>query len=136
MPFALIFIGLVVVIAGFQNTYKELGTQLAEDFTGEKSFGIYILSILGIGAIGYFASTADSGLRTFSRAFMFLVILAMVINNHEKGNFFRNLASEIGEGMTQQVGYIGAPLKAASGDGKGGSDIDAGDVAKVVGSFL
>lgn len=80
MPFALTLIGLLLVITGFQNTHKELGSQIASDFTGNNNF-IYWIAALGVvGALGYVKA-----LEPFSRAFLVLILLSIFLSN--KGFF-------------------------------------------------
>lgn len=116
MPFALSFIGLILVITGFQNTYKEFGSQLQKDFSGQDSFIWWMVSIGVIGSLGYVKD-----LETFSRAFMVLMILVMIIANDKNGNnFFSKLTSGLQSGSTTAVNPIGASLPGGSGGSTGG----------------
>lgn len=80
MPFALVIIGLVMIVTGAKGTQNELSEQLVKDFTGEGNFLYWIVSIGAIGSLGYIKS-----IEPLSRAFMALIIIAMVIRN---GGFF------------------------------------------------
>lgn len=127
MPFVLILVGLLIVIAGFQNTYKELGTQLASDFTGQNNFTWYLVSIFVVGAIGY-AGGKNSSLQNFSRAFMALIIVAMVLANSKAGNnFFDALTKQIQAGTNLTPDTIGAPLTGEGGRGGDGGGFGLGD---------
>jgi len=76
MPFALTIIGLLMIVSGSRDTYAAFGKELVEDFTGPGNFTYWIVALGAIGALGYVPQ-----LRTFSRAFMALIIVAMVLRN-------------------------------------------------------
>lgn len=88
MPFALVTIGLLMIITGAKGTYKEFGEQLTSDFTGEGNFLYWLAAIGGIGALGYI-----DALKPISRSFMTLIILIMVIRNE---GLFDKLREAIG----------------------------------------
>jgi len=90
MPFALVTIGLIMIVTGARDTYKQFGTQITEDFTGSGGFLYWIAAIGAVGALGYVPS-----LRTFSRVFMGLIIVAMVLRN---GGFFDKLQQALQQG--------------------------------------
>lgn len=91
MPFAFVIIGLLLIITSLQNTYNAMGSQLAKDFTGANSFSVWALGIVLVGAIGY-SETA----RPFSRAFLVLIILAMLLS--KKASIFTTLTNAIKQG--------------------------------------
>lgn len=76
MQFALVTIGLLMIVTGARDTYAAFGQQLVSDFTGEGNFTYWIAAIGALGALGAYAP-----LRGFSRAFIALVIVAMVLRN-------------------------------------------------------
>ena len=80
MPVALIFLGVLFVVVGFQDTHKELFSQLGKDFTGQNSFLVWIAAIGILGAIGYVPK-----LEKFSRMLLLLIFAAMFFAN--KGIF-------------------------------------------------
>lgn len=90
MPFALVIIGLVMIVTGAKDTYKEFGQALVSDFTGEGNFTWWIASVGAIGALGYIKP-----LETFSRTFMALIILSMLISNR---GFFAQLNNALASG--------------------------------------
>lgn len=117
MPFALTLIGLILVITGFQNTYKQFGTQLQNDFSGDNNFIYWVASIGIVGGIGYIKS-----FETFSRAFMALILLALILNLYKKNpNFFSDLETQLKTGSTSAVNPVGAPLPTSGSGGGGGS---------------
>ncbi len=90
MPFALVFAGLIMVITGVKNTQGALGEQLVKDFTGTGNFLYWFVAIGSVGALG-----AIPGFKPFSRMFMTLIIVAMVIKN---GGIFDNLTKALRDG--------------------------------------
>lgn len=80
MPFTFLFIGAVLVVSGVRGTSGDLWNLLKNDIEGKPSFLPWIASILAIGSLGYIESV-----RTFSRAFLVLVIVVLFLKN--KGFF-------------------------------------------------
>lgn len=117
MPFALVFIGLVLVITGARGTMRELGEELRADFTGPGNFTWWIASVGVVGALGYVPE-----LRNFSRWFMTLIIIAMIIRNQ---GFFDKLIQALQSGPeTPKTANSNARIKAAAdAQSGGGSDI-------------
>lgn len=145
MPFALTFTGLMLIITGFQDTYKQFGTLVRGDFTGSggNNFIWWMLSVAVIGGLGYIKS-----LETFSRAFMGLILLVLVIAMYKQNpGVFASISSGVAAGSTAPVNPIGAPLPGGSGasgsaaaGGGGGFDLsnigqDA-SIAASVAAFL
>lgn len=80
MPFALMTIGLLLVIAAYNNSGSALASQLKSDFTGSGNFLYWIAAIFIVGLIGYAAP-----MRGVSRAALALVIVVLFLQN--KGFF-------------------------------------------------
>lgn len=93
MPFALIIVGLVLLISSLQGNQDTLFSLLKGDFIGQNNFIYWALSILVIGALGYVPN-----LRPLSRAFMVLVIVALFLKNGT--GFFAQFQSAIGSTAT------------------------------------
>lgn len=124
MPFALVFIGLLLIVVGFQNTYQEFGKTVSGDFTGPGNFIYWIIALGVIGALGY-----AKPLQGFSRVFMGLIILSMMLAN--KG-FFAQFQNAVASGSKSPDTQIGAPLPAGGGAGasSGSSSSDTTDIIK------
>lgn len=69
-----------MILTGVKNTYAQFGSTVAGDFTGKGNFTYWLASLGAVGALGYI-----DALREFSRYFMALIIIAMVLAN--KGLF-------------------------------------------------
>lgn len=96
MPFALIVIGLMLVVTGVRGTQSQLFTLVEGDFTGQDNFIYWALSILIIGAIGYIPQ-----FKGLSRAFMGLVVVVLFLFTNKNasasggGGFFQEFQSAI-----------------------------------------
>lgn len=136
MPFALVTVGLLLIVTGFQNTYAAFGKQVENDFTGPGNFIYWLIAIGVVGAVGY-----SKTFETPSRAFIALIIIAMFVKNDS--GVFAKLTAQISSGTTGEANTIGAPLTGATGSGSSGgggnpfSNI-AGDVsiAETAASFF
>lgn len=113
MPFALSSIGILLIIVGFQNTYKAFFTQVGSDFTGQGNFVYWVIAIGLAGSVGYIEK-----LRKVSDAFLFLIIVVMFLTN---GGFFDKFKQAIGQGSTTPQDPVGAPLPASGGGNAGSS---------------
>lgn len=80
MGFVLVAGGLLMIVTGAKGTYSQFGSQVASDFTGPGNFTYWIVSLGAVGSLGYIEA-----LRAFSRMFMALILIAMVLSN--KGFF-------------------------------------------------
>lgn len=74
MPFALVTIGLLMIVTGARDTYADFGAKVVSEFQGPNNFTYWIAGIGGVGALGYYEP-----LRAFSRLFMTLIILTIFV---------------------------------------------------------
>lgn len=119
MPFALGIIGLLLIISGARGTYGQLKELLVDDFTGEGNFFYWIVALGVVGSIGYI-----QGLERFSRTFMALIILAMILSNRGFFNRFMEALQSLKSAGT--VPESGGTRATAAG---GASAVDNGRVA-------
>lgn len=117
MPFALVIIGLVMIVSGARDTYAALGKELVEDFTGPGNFTYWLVALGFLGALGSIPQ-----FKNFSRAFMALALVAMVINNR---GVFAKLTEALKTGpvkpgdeakLVGQKTTAGQPAPAGAGD--------------------
>jgi len=82
MPFALVVIGLLMIITGARDTHRCLAAELQSDFTGppEQNFVWWLAAFGGIGAASYIP-----GLQRVALTFMALVIIVMVLAQQKNG---------------------------------------------------
>jgi hypothetical protein len=91
MPFIILLIGIVLVVAGLQGTLPQLGTLLKGEFKGKYNFGTWLFAFFVIGSFGYIPK-----LKPLSDAFLFLVILVIVlVNDKNDQGFFKNISNVI-----------------------------------------
>jgi len=104
MPFALIFVGIVMTVAGVRGTEQQLFKLLKGDFTGQNSYLYWVLAIMVVGALGYIPS-----LRPVSRAFLALIIVVLFL--HSGSGFFTKFQSAIASvsSNTSSVTNIASP---------------------------
>jgi hypothetical protein len=74
MPYALLFIGAVMLVAGIRNSQGDLWTLIQGDFVG--GFLAWVAAIAIIGGLGYIPK-----LRPLSIAFMTLLLLVLVLSH-------------------------------------------------------
>lgn len=131
MPFALTTIGMLFIIVGFQDTYKEFFTEVEGDFTGNDSFIYWLLSFGIVGSLGYIPE-----LKTFSRASMALILLVMFLAN--KGGVFTQFTSAVQSGSSTPVDTPGDALPSSGSGGASSSTSGSGSsiVNDVIGGAL
>jgi hypothetical protein len=79
MPFALIFIGMVLVVTGLRDTYKQMATMIAGDFTGQRGGAGFIMFFAAIAMVGALGAVRE--LRSISHAFLALIIVSLLLHN-------------------------------------------------------
>jgi hypothetical protein len=87
MPFALLIVGILFLVAAVRGTHKELFALLGETFGGKPGFLKWALALVLIGAIGYVKS-----LKPVSNAMLTLVFLALILANR---GFFKEFTRQI-----------------------------------------
>lgn len=76
MPFALAFLGILLIVSAARGTIQPLGQQLVLDFSGQGNFFYWIFAIIILGAIGYIRP-----LRPVSLAMLGLLLVVMFLAN-------------------------------------------------------
>lgn len=89
MPYALILIGAILLIAGIRNQHVQLWHLVENDFT-EGNFLSWVAAIAVIGGLGYIPK-----LKPLSIAFMTLLLIVLVISN---GGVFAKLQQFVQSG--------------------------------------
>jgi hypothetical protein len=94
MPFVLLIIGVVLLVAAVRNTQGNLYTLVQGDFTGQNNFVFWLLAMFIVGGIGYFPK-----LKSASTAMLGLVIIVLFIKRGNPsgvgGGFFSQFTSAI-----------------------------------------
>jgi hypothetical protein len=92
MAIVLIIVAVLLIIVGVRGTGAQLLTLMKGDFTGKNNFGLWILALLIVGAVGYVPS-----LKRLSDMFIVLVIVGIIFANDKgtSGGFFTKFQSAI-----------------------------------------
>lgn len=103
MPFALVIIGLALLVSGVRNTQGDLFELVKGDFSGSGNFVFWTVSILIIGSVGYIPR-----LKPVANSFLILVIVVLFISNR---GFFAKFNEQIGtsSGNTGEAGIPTLP---------------------------
>jgi hypothetical protein len=88
MAVAFLLIGVVLLITAARNTYAQLFTLLAGDFTGQNNFIFWMVSIILIGSIGYIPKA-----KPISTGLLGLVIVVLVLTKGK--GFFGQLVQQV-----------------------------------------
>ncbi|MDR3562358.1 MAG: hypothetical protein P4N59_13135 [Negativicutes bacterium] len=128
MPFALILIGLVLIVSGVEGTELDLGKQLKTDFTGSGSYLYWAVAIVAIGVIGYV-----NELKKFSDVFMALLLVSLVFHN---GGVFSNANKELASANNSPVSLPETDTQTSSGTGSSGSSNSSGSGKSTASSVL
>ena len=80
MPFVLLFIGIIITLTAINNTWRQLGAQLKQDFTGPNNFFYWIVAVGVVGSLGYVPQ-----LEKFSRVFIGLLLLVIILSSTKSG---------------------------------------------------
>lgn len=105
MPFALLFLGILVIVVAIKKTHRDLFALLKDDFTGPNNFFYWLLAIAVLVIVGY-----NKTIRPLSDAFITLLIVVLILAN--KG-LFAKFRSELAAGtsgkntVTARAGNIG-----------------------------
>lgn len=110
MPFALIFVGLLLTVAAVRNTQDTLFTLVKGDFTGQANFGYWAAVILIVGTLGYIKP-----LRGLSTAFLVLLLVVIVLSKGNPGTAGGGLFTKFSSALGTTTAAPAASTTAASG---------------------
>lgn len=88
MPFVLIFLGLLLTVAGIRNKQGDLYTLIGGDFTGTNNYAYWALSVVAVGSLGYIDQ-----LKQFATALLGLLLVVLVLKKNT--GFFSKFTSAI-----------------------------------------
>lgn len=96
MAFALLFLGIMMIVSAIRNTHCALVTLMANDFSGQGNFMYWVVALILIGAVGYVEK-----LKPLSDGLLVLVLLALVLSRgnpkfNSGGGFFKQFTSALG----------------------------------------
>lgn len=114
MEFALILIGMILVMSGYWNTLGQLGAAIKGDFTGPNNFLYWLAALVIIGSIGYIN---DPNVQRVSRVFMGLLILVILMVASKRGlvQQFSSTLGQVTGGPNVASGASSPPIAAQTG---------------------
>jgi hypothetical protein len=121
MSFALLIIGITLIVAAVRGTHKTLIALLKADFSGPGNFVYWLIALIIIGAVGYVEK-----LRPLSDGLLVLVLLVLVLARANpgapRGGFFQQFLQAVQATNTPNVGAAGSGV----GVQLGGTGINIG----------
>lgn len=90
MPVFILFIGVLLIVAGINNKIPVLVDLIKEDFRPTENvpgFHVWIVAIVVVGAFGYIRE-----FKPVSNAFLVLVMIGLILSN---GGFFKKFTAAI-----------------------------------------
>ena len=81
MPYALVILGVLLLVTAVRGTQGDLWSLLKSEFSGTNSFVVWASAFLILGMIGYIKTV-----RPATDALMMLVLFALIVKN--RGGFF------------------------------------------------
>jgi hypothetical protein len=94
MPFALLFIGILLIVVSIRNTEQAFLALLVGDFSGTGNFFYWVLAIIVVGVVGYIPRA-----KPVSDALLVLILLALVLTASKSG-VFTQLTAALGSTKT------------------------------------
>lgn len=95
MPFALLFFGIIFLVAAYKGNHKELFDLLKDDFSGQDNFFLWVMAIIFLIALGNVKQ-----LKPITDAFLVLVVLAIVLSNSKRGDIFSSFIKQVKSGTS------------------------------------
>jgi len=125
MPFALVIIGLIMIVTGARNTHVAFAKQVQSDFTGQNNFLTWVVALGAVGSLGY----VDK-LRQLSHYFMALIIIGMLLSNR---GFFAQFSKALATGPVAPA--AGADATPAASEPITSANVDSKIAAATSGAF-
>lgn len=93
MPFALLFIGGVLMLASVRGDPQKIGELFARDLTGKQGFATFAAAFVIVGALGFWQPA-----QNVSRLFLALMVVALIFAAQRRGgNLINRLSSQWAE---------------------------------------
>lgn len=94
MSFALLIIGITLIVAAVQNTHMDLTHLVAGDFSGPNNFLYWVVALVVLGGIGFIPK-----LKGVSTSLIVLVMLVLILYRGKpgtaEGGFFQKFVDAI-----------------------------------------
>lgn len=100
MPFVLLLIGGVLMLASVRGDPNKIGTLFARDLSGAQGFATFAAAFMLVGFAGYIGAFRD-----VSRMFLALMVVALVLAYQRRGgNLFGKLKTQWAEITAPPIG--------------------------------
>lgn len=105
MPFALLFIGILLVVVAVRNMQAPFLALLGGDFSGQGNFFYWIVALILVGVIGYLPKA-----KPVSDGLLVLILLALVLATGKpgaaRGGLFKELTTALSSANNPSSGAI------------------------------
>lgn len=98
MPFALIIIGLSLLVSGVKDTQDTLYGLIKGDFSGQNNYIYWAGSILLIGSVGYIEK-----LKPVVNSFLVLLVIVLLLGGNKGQSFFKSISAVLNSTETTPV---------------------------------
>lgn len=96
MPFFLLLVGMIFLVAAIRGNQSELIDLAKSDFSGSNNFFLWVMAIVVIVLLGNFKV-----IKPISDAFLGLIILVIVVANYKNGsNLINNFVNQVRRGTS------------------------------------
>lgn len=95
MPFFLLIVGAIFLVAAVRGNQEDLLSLVKDDFSGSNNFIYWVMSIVFIAMVGYVKA-----LRPVSDAFLALVILVIIVANYKRGDLISSFFTQVKNGTS------------------------------------
>ena len=108
MPYALVILGVLLLVTAVRGTQGDLWSLLKSEFSGTNSFVVWASAFLILGMIGYIKTV-----RPATDALMMLVLFALIVKN--RGGFFDQFNQAIRNPVAPAGGASAVPALGTPG---------------------
>lgn len=95
MPFALLIIGIALIISAVRDTQGDLLVLVANDFIGPNNFWYWVAALLMVGAVGFV-----DRLKPLSDGLLVIILLGLLLASGDPGKagggFFKRFVDALG----------------------------------------
>lgn len=95
MPFFLLIIGAIFLVAAVRGNQDDLIKLIKDDFSGSNNFIYWVMAIVIISMLGYIKS-----LKPVSDAFLGLIILVIIVASYKKGDLISSFFNQVKNGTS------------------------------------
>lgn len=95
MPFFILIVGAIFLVAAIRGNQDELLKLIRNDFSGQNNFIYWVMAIVFISLLGNIKA-----IKPVSDAFLFLVILVIIVASYKKGDLISSFINQVKNGTS------------------------------------